>query len=98
MKSKYIILEQSGMEIPVVFSRFLQHEDLAVALKHRVCSAGFCELGPAGKWIAGGESVSLKLNSRPQDAEILNAHLGNGSLIFQPAAPTAANSSLNAKL
>ncbi|HEY1786774.1 MAG TPA: hypothetical protein VGJ73_01395 [Verrucomicrobiae bacterium] len=76
MKSKYIIVELKGMEVPLVFSSFLQHEDVALAIRNKVHSAGHCELNSAGKWIAGGESVSLKLDARQRDAEILNEHLG----------------------
>ena len=73
MKAKYIILKKDRTEVPLVFSQMLLHRD--VAGKSRVISAGFCELAVDGKWRVGGHSVSLKLNARPQDAEILNAHL-----------------------
>jgi hypothetical protein len=76
MQSKYIIVELEGMEVPLVFSRFLQHEDIALVIKNKVYSAGFCELDLTGNWIASGASVSLKLNAREQDAKILNEHLG----------------------
>lgn len=84
MKSKYIIVELKGMEIPLVFSRFLQHEDVALAIPNKVHSAGFCELSPAGKWIVSGESVSLKLNTRRQDGEILNEHFGATAFPHKP--------------
>ena len=73
MKSKYIIVKHAGMEIPIVFSPLLLHTE--VAGKKQVRSAGFCKLDAAGKWIVGGQSVSLALNARRQDAEILNTHL-----------------------
>jgi hypothetical protein len=73
MKSKYIILKCSGLEVPLVFSPMLIHADVARGKKVR--SAGFCELGPDGRWVVGGDSTSLKLSSRPQDAAILNTHL-----------------------
>ena len=85
MNSKYIIVEQGGMEVPLVFSRFLQHEDVALVNENKVCSAGFCELDPAGKWIAGGGSISLKLNARQQDTKILNEHLGNNGVPHPPS-------------
>jgi hypothetical protein len=84
MKSKYIIVELEGMEVPLVFSSFLQHEDVALVIRYKVYSAGFCELDPAGKWIASGGSVSLKLDARQRDAKILNEHLGSTSLSHQP--------------
>jgi len=61
------------MEVPLVFSPVLVHAEVARGSKVR--SAGFCEIGPDGKWIVGGNSTSLKLRSRPQDAAILNLHL-----------------------
>jgi hypothetical protein len=76
MKSKYIIVEMEGMELPLIFSPFLTHEHVAMSVKDQIQSAGYCELDAAGKWVASGQSVSLKLNARPQDAEILNSQLG----------------------
>ena len=73
MKSKYVIIKQGGVEIPLVFSKIVTHED--VATKDDVISAGFCELDGAGKWIVGGRSFSLNLMARPQDAQILNEYL-----------------------
>jgi hypothetical protein len=73
VKSKYIIIKHDEVEVPVVFASFLTHE--FVAGKSEVKSAGFCELDDGGKWNATGESVSLKLKARPQDAAILNAFL-----------------------
>jgi hypothetical protein len=84
MKPKYIIVKQAGIEVPLVFSSLLLHRD--VAGKRKVKSAGFCGLDAAGKWIAGGKSASLGLSARPQDAEILNTHLGAGFSICQPTA------------
>ncbi len=63
MKSKYIIIEMDGMEVPFVFSRFLSHEDVALCVKNSIRSAGFCELNAAGKWVASGQSVTLKLDA-----------------------------------
>ncbi len=80
MKSKYIIVELEGMEVPLVFSRFLQHEDVASAISNKVCSAGFCELSSVGTWITSGVSVSLNLDTREQDTKILNEHVGATSL------------------
>ena len=85
MKSKYIIIKHGGIEIPLVFSPLLLHKD--VAGKRTVKSAGFCGLNAIGKWIAGGKSASLELSARPQDAEILNAHLDTA---FDPSTNTQA--------
>jgi len=88
VKSKYIIIELDGMEVPLIFSSFLSHEVVAGAGSNKIQSAGYCELDSAGKWVASGQSVSLKLNARPQDADILNSQLGiNGSTVKQPREP-----------
>ena len=76
MKSKYIIVKMEGMEVPLIFSSFLSHEAVAMTKQNEILSAGYCEMNTVGKWITSGQSVSLKLNSRPQDAEILNTQLG----------------------
>ena len=73
MKAKYIIIRKAKMEMPMVFSQFLLHSE--VAGKSQITSAGFCEVTGAGKWRVGGQSTSLKLTARLEDAEILNTHL-----------------------
>jgi hypothetical protein len=89
MKSKYIIVDLNGTEVPLVFSSFLQHEDVAMGVQGKVNSAGFCELDTAGKWVACGGSVSLKLEARQQDTGILNEHLGAVSVPGQSPCKTA---------
>ena len=73
MKAKYVIIKQGSFEVPVVFSELLIHSDLAG--KSPVISAGFCEMSRDGRWRVAGRSTSLNVNSRPEDAAILNAHL-----------------------
>lgn len=73
MKMKYLILQNDRAEAPVVFSQLLSHHDIAGGKS--VCSAGFCELDEDGRWMAYGQSTSLNVRSRPQDAQILNRHL-----------------------
>jgi hypothetical protein len=85
MKSKYIIIDLEGLEVPVIFSRFLQHGEVAAAMQNPVRSAGFCELDPTGKWMVGGESLSLNLEAGERDAKILNDHLGTHVSPCQPA-------------
>jgi len=72
-KAKYIIVERNEMDIPIVFSPFLQHADVARGLRNLV-SAGFCSKTSNG-WECWGGSVSLQINSRPVDAMILNKTL-----------------------
>ena len=73
MKSKYVIIRHAGMELPIVFSSFLLHENIAG--QRQIESAGYCELDVTKKWITGGISSSLNLKSRPKDSNILNEHL-----------------------
>ena len=73
MKAKYVIIKKGSLEVPLVFSELLMHADMAG--KHKPTSAGFCQLAANGKWLVAGHSSSLRLNSRPEDAAILNAHL-----------------------
>jgi hypothetical protein len=73
VRSKYIIIKHAGMEVPVVFSPVLSHKQVAGMTE--VESAGYCKLDIAGRWVAGGSSVTLGLSSRPQDAGILNVCL-----------------------
>jgi len=73
MKFKYIIVEINQMELPVIFSPLLAHEEVSVHRMQKVISAGYCELDSAGRWITNGQSISLKIKARPEDADILNA-------------------------
>ncbi|HEY4414911.1 MAG TPA: hypothetical protein VGO57_04385 [Verrucomicrobiae bacterium] len=73
MKLKYLIIKHSGLEAPLIFAPILRHE--IVAGNSNVQSAGFCNCDETGKWTVSGESVSLKLSARPEDAEILNTLL-----------------------
>ncbi len=94
MKSKYVIIELEGMEVPLVFPRYLLHENVAMSLKNNIRSAGFCELNLAGKWVASGQSVSLTLSARPQDTEILNTLLGMGNFAnCKTSRPTSSDAS-----
>jgi len=77
-KSKYIIFSDvHGMELPVIFSPLLQHGDIKVKGFEPV-SAGFCYMFDADEkrcFTTFGQSVSLKLESRPEDARILNKEI-----------------------
>lgn len=76
-KSKYIVIEKSFAEVPVVFSDILQHADVARALGGNVVGAGFCFITPEGRYKCYGESISCRVASRTtQDSAILNQLLG----------------------
>ena len=72
-KAKYVILKSGG---PIVFSELLAHADVARALGQAE-SAGFCVIDSQGQYACFGDSISLKMKSRPvQDSDILNRYLG----------------------
>lgn len=71
---KYIIFDSNGLEIPVIFSPLISHEEIKYGFNKPI-SAGFCSFSAfEGKVFCFGKSVSLKLNSRPEDSEILTKH------------------------
>lgn len=72
-QSKYLIVEDSGLEIPIVFNPILQH--YKVGENQIKISAGFCSRGEDGRFSVWGKSISLELKSRPEDAEILNRYI-----------------------
>ena len=76
MRLKYVIYEWGGMELPIVFSSYLSHGDVLFNGGEKAKSAGYCELDTVGRWAVSGQSVTLKLDARPQDAMILNTQMG----------------------
>ena len=69
---KYVIVEQMGLEVPVVFSELMRH-DLMAKLGKPV-SAGFCAVDSDG-FSCWGKSITLKLESRTEDSNLLNEFL-----------------------
>ena len=77
---KYIIfeLQESGVEIPVIFPEAVDHASMVIptmfwgGIKQtaKPVSAGFTKI-VAGVFACYGESVGLKLNSRFRDFKIL---------------------------
>ena len=80
-KSKYVIFDNSLYAVPVIFSEFMNHNEVAAAIQihaygGKPISAGFCFIED-GKYKCYGESKSLRIKSRPEeDARILNKYLG----------------------
>lgn len=85
---KYIIIEDDGIEVPIIFSELLKHID--VKGQRKVISAGFCQIdvktilgedpnGSEDKSVlsvnCGGKSVGLGVKSRAEDAELIKKHL-----------------------
>lgn len=83
MKLKYVIYEWGGMELPIVFSSYLSHGDVLFDGGKKAKSAGYCELDAKGRWAVSGQSVTLKLDARPQGAMILNTQMGCGTSPLQ---------------
>jgi hypothetical protein len=81
MNGKYIIFERNGLEYPVLFpNHFIQHNEVK-AMGDPV-SAGFFNLfthidGYSIGVTVNGESVSLKLKYRSEDAELIRRQFTN---------------------
>ena len=74
-EKKYIIvldLSRDG-EFPVLFPKQLIHRD--IAFRYTAVSAGFWFMDKNGKVTVYGNSDSLGLNSRPEDAAIIEKYL-----------------------
>jgi hypothetical protein len=76
MALKYIISEYS----PIIFNETLNHSDVARCLHSKVLSAGFVNIQVRMKSelfsvTAYGKSISLGIESRPEDSKILEEFL-----------------------
>lgn len=73
---KYIIDDIGGF---MIFSNYVKHNDAARTLQNSsqspVVSAGFCHFDENSKIVCYGYSQSLKLQSRPEDSEIIQSKL-----------------------
>lgn len=83
---KYIMLNYGGLEIPILFPSIFQHFEVANGRK--VISAGQVQLQGATKPLPDacvmvnavkvctfGESTTLKVKSRPEDAAIIEREI-----------------------
>lgn len=68
---KYIIFENNGLIAPVIFSKVLNHSEVAQNLTFlgKLLSAGFINRN----WEATGESFSLGIKSHATDTAIIKA-------------------------
>lgn len=72
---KYIIVDEVGIEVPIIFSELQKHSDVAGMKK--VISAGFCYFRSDGILAVScwGESISLRIKNRGKlDEEIILKH------------------------
>jgi len=78
-KMKYIIVDNGMYETPVIFGDEIDHGQMAIdtfGFGKNVVAAGFVCFSTDGLYCYG-QSVSLKLNSRPEkDAAIINRMIG----------------------
>ena len=69
---KYVIIEKMGAEVPILFPDFINHHTFKYM---NPISAGFCSIDVVLDGLLDyevhGESASLKLKSRPEDADII---------------------------
>lgn len=82
---KYIVFEEDDAPVPMIFEKRLHHDAVAKGIEHAYMrsndksafpiSAGFCNFYN-GEWFTEGRSESLNLDSRPEDAAILNKFYG----------------------
>lgn len=93
-RTKYIVVADSGIEVPIVFGNILIHSDVARSYRSKaIVSAGFVYFrvksdGDGVPQISAdcyGHSVSLDIYSRPEDSDLINHHL-----FGRPMPPTIA--------
>ena len=72
--NKYIIVEECGIELAIIFHHILTHADVARAYgRDNVIAAGFFYASDVGEVKVYGESWSLGgVVSRPEDAKIIS--------------------------
>lgn len=76
---KYIIVLSNGHEIPIIFCTLIEHRAAVPRGFCKPVSAGFLTLSDC-KVICYGESVSLNLKARVEDATIVQKHLDAAGL------------------
>jgi len=72
------MLDQGGLESPIIFPNFMQHVEVASRFSGQVVSAGFVQLYVENGKLrvhAYGESHSLGLKARDRDSGILDRAL-----------------------
>jgi hypothetical protein len=79
--AKYIIWDNGLNDCVMMFSPHLSHDNIAFQLGVTPISAGFVRFECSPNYVdviavPYGESVSLKLTSRPEDSELINSDFG----------------------
>ena len=70
--SKYIIIDNGGVEVPIVFDEILSHKEMSY--NKTVISAGFLDVWE-NEVSVFGESVTLNIKSRKEDAILIKKML-----------------------
>lgn len=73
MKIKYITFDTGLIEAIIIFPEYVMHRDIGI--QGEILGAGFIEVID-GQWNCYGESISLKVKSRPEDSKIANKYIG----------------------
>jgi hypothetical protein len=73
MKIKYITFDTGLIEAIIIFPEYVMHRDIDI--QGEILGAGFIEVID-GQWNCYGESISLKVKSRPEDSKIANKYIG----------------------
>lgn len=70
---KYIIVNQMGLETPILFPSYIDHCEIAKNFQEVLSAGNFQVLGNAEDIQVStfGKSTTLKMNSRERDAELI---------------------------
>ncbi len=77
---KYIIVKQGGFKTPILFDDTISHNEFDKIFRKSVISAGFFDTSIVDGEIrvsTFGRSVSMKVESRPQDAALIEKFLNH---------------------
>lgn len=80
MEKKYVRLEYSGF---ILFTEAIPHmkmKEIAKALNEMIVSAGFWSTVNGSRAICYGESIGLRIASKPEDTELLRKFLGENDV------------------
>ena len=74
MKYKYVVTDDNGLIQPWICTMNESHDDFALELPGKPIRAGYAVVD-SGRWSVYGVSTSLKLESDPRDAELLEEYM-----------------------
>lgn len=73
IRFKYIVVDFDGEESAILFSHKIPHDTIASPFTRAfVLSAGFVGYNSKRGWYTTGKSLSLGLESREEDSQLLN--------------------------